>query len=177
MEEQSEYYTIKHFYTIIDKYLKPASEINSIKHCITVSKIIKYLINNIIFGTGLREWVLDNDSQMPSTHSSPQKIFVITLGCIRQYLLTGDEYFNKQIKLGLDAYSGICQALYDQKFSSIKKINPGDTLLLDPDIEKNEDFYKTYSEVMMYYYNSINKLYINAKLCREKMKQFSQNSL
>ena len=109
MEELFEYKTLKHFYSVIVLIFNRYPEINSIKDCIEVSKLITRYINQIMFKSGLLEWLEGDGVKKVAKHnckitvqstSSPQKIFFQSLACISVYLKNGDETMHKLIKYG-----------------------------------------------------------------------------
>ena len=169
----SNYKGFKNIYIRIKKTLKRV-KFNSIGDCISTSKLISEIIFNNLHNSGLAAECIKLRKLFEGTNKFPMEaILAVALLRIEDFLKTGSEKDENGIKELLDDISETTEYIFENSnsFDSIVYTDRDNSLII------NEDIYKTTQEINLYIYNSINLLYINAKLCREKMKEFSQKSL
>jgi len=160
---------LRNIYIRIKKTLEQV-KFNSISDCISTTKLICEIIYNNLHNSGLAVECIKLMERFEGTNKYPMEaVLAAALINIEGFLKTGSEKVENDIKELLDGISETTEYIFENSNSFANIIrNDGNSVII------NEYIYKTSLEINFYIYNSINLLYINAKLCREKMKQFSQ---
>lgn len=182
--------SVEDIYLYIKDNIDPVDsvEIGCICHCISISKLIKQTIEEIMEQYGLRKIAMNKLAEYEACddtcpNSVPFYLILFhALNSIYGFIKAGSEKLKKDIPKQVN---NDIEKLKNEVDETLKDLTEQQELLFEnsqsmdhltgPDgdkLEPDEQLYLCMTNMLMHIYNSVNLLYTNAKLCIEKIEEF-----
>lgn len=182
--------SVKDIYMYVKDNIDPVDsvEIGCICDCVSILKLIRQAIDEIMEQFGLRKIAMNKLDEYEAcddicTNSVPFYLILFhALNCIYGFIKAGTEKVKKDIPMQV---INDIEKLKNEVDETVKDLTEQQELLFEnsesmdhltgPDGDKlvpDEQTYLSMTNMLMHIYNSINLLYTNAKLCIEKIEEF-----